>query len=91
MSDFENMKKPKKTFYGKRLKIVRFMHDMTTRSMAKELGISFQTVSNIETGKKLPSKVLEEGIKKIFELPSNFFTAPNLVIQFNGISISRIF
>lgn len=49
-----------------RLKVFRAMHDLTQEALAKELGVTRQTVISIENGKYDPSIRLAFRIARLF-------------------------
>lgn len=51
------------------IKVQRAIHDMTQEQLAKELGVSRQTINFIETGKYLPSSLLAAQIAAYFGTP----------------------
>lgn len=53
------------------LKIERAIKNLTQEELAKQIGVSRQTINSIETGRYVPSTVLALKISKIFEKPVN--------------------
>ena len=51
-----------------RLKVYRAMHDLTQESLARELGVTRQTVVSIENGRYDPSIGLAFRIAKLFNV-----------------------
>ena len=66
------MGKKKYADYGiewkSRLKVFRAEHDFTQQQIAKQLGVSRQTIMAIEKGNYNPSLILAYRIAKIFEV-----------------------
>ena len=57
------------------IKVQRAILDMTQEALAKEIGVSRQTVNSIEKNRYVPSTVLALKLSKIFHKPVNdFFT-----------------
>jgi len=53
------------------LKIERAIKNLTQEELAKQIGVSRQTINSIETGRYVPSTVLVLKISQIFEKPVN--------------------
>jgi putative transcriptional regulator len=53
------------------LKIERAIKNLTQEELAKQIGVSRQTINSIETGRYVPSTVLALKISQIFEKPVN--------------------
>jgi putative transcriptional regulator len=53
------------------LKIERAIKNFTQEDLAKQIGVSRQTINSIETGRYVPSTVLALKISQIFEKPVN--------------------
>ncbi|SIS71354.1 helix-turn-helix transcriptional regulator [Belliella pelovolcani] len=61
------------------LKVERAKKDMTQQDLAKQIGVSRQTINSIEAGKYVPSTVLalkiarcfDVAVESIFELEEN--------------------
>lgn len=53
------------------LKIERAIKNLTQEDLAKQIGVSRQTINSIETGRYVPSTVLALKISGIFEKPVN--------------------
>lgn len=51
-----------------RLKVLRAMHDLTQEQLARELGVTRQTIIAIEKGKYDPSLELAFRIARFFEV-----------------------
>ena len=49
------------------IKIERAIKDITQEELAKEIGVSRQTINSIETGKYVPSTILALKISQLFE------------------------
>ena len=49
------------------IKIERAIKDITQEELAKEIGVSRQTINSIETGKYVPSTILALKISKLFD------------------------
>ena len=57
------------------LKVERAILNLTQDELAKEIGVSRQTINSIETNRYVPSTVLALKLSKLFEKPVNeFFT-----------------
>ncbi|RIJ48337.1 transcriptional regulator [Maribellus luteus] len=54
-----------------RLKIERAVKNLTQDDLAKQIGVSRQTINSIETGRYVPSTVLALKISDIFEKTVN--------------------
>ena len=50
-----------------RLKVLRAERDWSQEELAKQLGVSRQTINAIETGRYLPSLPLAFGLARFFE------------------------
>lgn len=62
-----------------RLKIERAIKNLTQEDLAKQIGVSRQTINSIETGRYIPSTVLALKISRLFEKPVNeIFELDNL-------------
>ena len=48
------------------IKVERAIKDLTQEELAKEIGVSRQTINSIETGKYVPSTILALKISKVF-------------------------
>lgn len=55
--------------FGEALRLVRSFHDMNQSELALELGISRSYLSEIESGKKIPSLELLQKYAARFEVP----------------------
>ena len=53
------------------LKIERAIKNFTQEDLAKQIGVSRQTINSIEAGRYVPSTVLALKISQIFEKPVN--------------------
>ena len=51
------------------LKVQRAIHDMTQADLAKNIGVSRQSINAIEKGKYVPSTILALKIAKLFKKP----------------------
>ena len=57
------------------LKVQRAILDLTQEDLAKEIGVSRQTINSIEKNRYVPSTVLALKLSKKFKIPVNdFFT-----------------
>lgn len=55
------------------IKVQRAMKDLTQDQLAKEIGVSRQTINSIEKGRYVPSTVLALKMSALFEVPVNEF------------------
>lgn len=55
--------------FGEALRLVRSFHDMNQSELAKDLGISRSYLSEIESGKKVPSLDLLQKYASQFDIP----------------------
>ena len=55
------------------IKVQRPMKDFTQDQLAKEIGVSRQTINSIEKGRYVPSTVLALKMSAIFGVPVNEF------------------
>ena len=55
------------------IKVQRAMKDFTQDQLAKEIGVSRQTINSIEKGRYVPSTVLALKMSAIFGVPVNEF------------------
>lgn len=55
------------------LKVERAILNLTQDELAKEIGVSRQTINSIETNRYVPSTVLALKLSKLFEKPVNEF------------------
>jgi len=51
------------------MKVQRAIHDMTQADLAKEIGVSRQSINAIEKNKYVPSAVLALKIARLFKKP----------------------
>jgi putative transcriptional regulator len=56
-----------------KLKVERAILNLTQDELAKEIGVSRQTINSIETNRYVPSTVLALKLSKLFEKPVNEF------------------
>lgn len=57
------------------LKVERAINDFTQEELAKQIGVSRQTINSIETNRYVPSTLLALKLSKLFNKPVNdFFT-----------------
>lgn len=57
---------------GEALRLVRSFHDMNQIELAQRLGISRSYLSELESGKKMPSLDLLDNYAKTFEIPVSY-------------------
>ncbi len=55
------------------LKVQRAIKDLTQDDLAKEIGVSRQTINSIEKGRYVPSTVLALKLSAVFEISVNDF------------------
>lgn len=55
------------------LKVQRAIKDLTQDDLAKEIGVSRQTINSIEKNRYVPSTVLALKLSAVFEIPVNDF------------------
>ncbi len=55
------------------IKVQRAIKDLTQDQLAKEIGVSRQTINSIEKGRYVPSTVLALKMSRLFEVPVNEF------------------
>ena len=55
------------------LKVQRAILDLTQEDVAKEIGVSRQTINSIEKNRYVPSTVLALKLSKLFNIPVNDF------------------
>ncbi|MFY0604421.1 MAG: helix-turn-helix transcriptional regulator [Flavobacteriaceae bacterium] len=55
------------------IKVQRAIKDMTQDDLAKEIGVSRQTINSIEKNRYVPSTVLALKLSALFEIPVNDF------------------
>lgn len=55
------------------LKVQRAILDLTQEDLAKEIGVSRQTINSIEKNRYVPSTVLALKLSAIFKIPVNEF------------------
>ena len=55
------------------LKVQRAIKDLTQDDLAKEIGVSRQTINSIEKGRYVPSTVLALKLSAVFEISVNEF------------------
>ena len=55
------------------LKVQRAILDLTQEDVAKEIGVSRQTINSIEKNRYVPSTVLALKLSKLFNKPVNDF------------------
>lgn len=55
------------------LKVERAINNFTQEELAKEIGVSRQTINSIETNRYVPSTVLALKLSKLFNKPVNDF------------------
>ncbi len=55
------------------LKVQRAILDITQEDLAKEIGVSRQTINSIEKNRYVPSTVLALKLSKLFNQPVNDF------------------
>lgn len=67
-------------FYGKRLRILRYMNDMSMKDVADKVGLSKQAISKIEKGEFTPTKLTAVGLAAIFEVDIEYFTSEKLTL-----------
>lgn len=62
------------------LRLIRVFHDMKQQELADQLGLSKSYVSELESGKKVPSMEVVQKYSDAFKIPpsSIFFFAENL-------------
>ncbi|MGB4844785.1 MAG: helix-turn-helix transcriptional regulator [Ferruginibacter sp.] len=53
------------------LKVQRAIHNLTQDDLAKEIGVSRQTINSIETNRYVPSTVLALKLSRKFSVPVN--------------------
>jgi putative transcriptional regulator len=56
-----------------RLKIERAILDLTQEELAKQIGVSRQTINSIEKNRYIPSTVLALKLSNLFKKPVNDF------------------
>jgi len=56
-----------------RLKIERAILDITQDELAKQIGVSRQTINSIEKNRYIPSTVLALKLSILFKKPVNYF------------------
>ncbi len=57
------------------IKVQRAILDITQEDLAKEIGVSRQTINSIEKNRYVPSTVLALKLSKLFNQPVNDFFA----------------
>tara|TARA_R110002073_G_scaffold128999_3_gene275159 strand:- start:129476 stop:129676 length:201 start_codon:yes stop_codon:yes gene_type:complete len=55
------------------LKVQRAIKDLTQDDLAKEIGVSRQTINSIEKGRYVPSTVLALKLSAVFDISVNEF------------------
>ena len=50
-----------------RIKVERAIHELTQEDLAREIGVSRQTINSIEKGRYVPSTILALKIAKVFK------------------------
>lgn len=55
------------------IKVQRAILDITQEDLAKEIGVSRQTINSIEKNRYVPSTVLALKLSKVFKKPINEF------------------
>lgn len=53
------------------LKVQRAIHNLTQDDLAKEIGVSRQTINSIETNRYVPSTILALKLSRKFNVPVN--------------------
>lgn len=53
------------------LKVQRAIHNLTQDDLAKEIGVSRQTINSIETNRYVPSTILALKLSRKFKIPVN--------------------
>lgn len=68
------------------LRLMRVFHDLSQKELAEKLEISKSHLSEIESGKKIPSLALLEKYSQVFDIPlsSILFFSENLAKTQNG-------
>lgn len=56
-----------------KLKIERAILDLTQEQLAKEIGVSRQTINSIEKNRYVPSTILALKLSEVFKKPVNDF------------------
>ncbi len=55
------------------IKVQRAILDITQEELAKEIGVSRQTINSIEKNRYVPSTVLALKLSRLFKTPVNIF------------------
>ena len=72
-----NAKKPEiPEDIGMRVRARRFYHSMGQADLAKETGLSVETISRIESGKNVPRFSTIRKLAKVLDVPASYFTEP---------------